>query len=206
MKSGKKIVSGAGALFISVLLFVGSASAHVTVKPGEALIDQYQVFTVSVPNEKDNPTISAKLEVPKSLGSITPTAIDGWAVSLEATGSGEDRRVQAVTWSGGSIPANQRGEFSFSAKMPSEATTLTWKAYQTYADGTTVSWDQAGSDDHGHSGGDSGPASLTVVTEPDTTAHPETSNNSQARYALYISIVSFVIAFTALYLTIRKRT
>lgn len=205
MNLSKKILTAASAFLASVLLLVGSASAHVTVNPGEVLVDTYQVFTISVPNEKDNPTVSVRLEVPESIGSITPTSVADWTISFEATGEGDDRRVQAVTWSGGSIPANQRGEFSFSAKTPAEITTLTWKAYQTYADGTTVSWDQTDTDEHGHDGGDIGPASLTTVTEPGAEIDQTDDANTWARYALYVSIVSFAVALTALYLATRKR-
>ena len=50
--------------------------------------------------------------------------------------------VTEIIWSGGYIPAGQRDDFVFSAKVPTVATTLRWKAYQTYADGSIVSWDQ----------------------------------------------------------------
>jgi len=48
----------------------------------------------------------------------------------------------AITWSGGEIGAGYRDEFTFSAKTPDQPADLQWKAYQTYGDGTTVSWDQ----------------------------------------------------------------
>lgn len=50
-------------------------------------------------------------------------------------------------------------EFAFTAQSPANETKLTWKAYQTYSDGSVVSWDRGGSSE----GGDSGPASYTKV-------------------------------------------
>jgi hypothetical protein len=50
-------------------------------------------------------------------------------------------RVSEISWTGGNIPAGQRDEFLFSAQAPASSTTIPWKAYQTYADGSVVAWD-----------------------------------------------------------------
>jgi hypothetical protein len=51
--------------------------------------------------------------------------------------------VKELIWMNGSIPVGQRDDFVFSAQAPADESTLVWKAYQTYADGTVVAWDVA---------------------------------------------------------------
>jgi uncharacterized protein YcnI len=121
--------------------FAGVASAHVTVKPGEALTGAFQLYSVGVPVEKDVATTAVKLEMPKGMGHVMPTVKPGWAIDVQKEGSGEEAVVRAITWSGGSISAGLRDDFTFSAKNPESAVELRWKAYQTYADGSVVAWD-----------------------------------------------------------------
>lgn len=133
-------------IFICItLLFFGlsaPASAHVVVKPNEVGVGAFQTFSVSVPNEKDNPTISLRILIPDGLNYVSPTVKPGWTIDSKKSGEGEDAKVTEITWTGGTIPVGQRDDFSFSAQVPSNETTLSWKAYQTYEDGTVVSWDQ----------------------------------------------------------------
>jgi len=129
-------------LFLVVsLAMTGQALAHVVVKPSEVGIAAFQTFTVGVPNEKDTPTVAMKLLIPNGVKSVSPNVKPGWTIEFKSAGEGEERRVTEIDWTGGSIPAGQRDEFLFSAQVPSSETTLSWKAYQTYADGTYVSWD-----------------------------------------------------------------
>jgi len=199
----KKIIYSICSAIVVVALSTASVNAHVTIKPGEVAPGAYQVFTISVPNERDDSTVSVRLELPDAIPSATPTTAPGWTISRETTSSGDAEVVTALTWSDGQIPIGQRAEFSFSAKTPESPTTLTWKAYQTYADGSVVAWDQTDAVDQGHTDDTAGPASLTLVTEP---VH-EVSNatDSWSRYAFYIALAGFVISLGALALALRKR-
>jgi len=138
----KKLITFLTSLTIFFVL-VQPAFAHVVVKPNEVGVAQYQTFTVGVPNEKDAPIVSVRLLVPDGVGEITPNVKPGWAIKIVKTGDGEDAVVSEIDWTGGTIPSGQRDDFFFSAQVPSNETTLTWKAYQTYKDGSVVSWDQA---------------------------------------------------------------
>ena len=132
----------------SISIFIGVASilfssipafAHVIVYPHQTGIAQTQDFTVSVPNERDNPVVSVRLLIPKGLSDVSPNAIQGWTISIKSKGSG-DADVSEIDWKG-LIPVGQREEFIFQAQVPPTPMTLAWKAYQTYSDGTVVSWD-----------------------------------------------------------------
>jgi uncharacterized protein YcnI len=122
---------------------VPSAFAHVIVRPAEVGVAAFQTFTIGVPNERENPTVGVKLLIPKGVAHVSPNVKPGWNIEIKRTGSGEDALVTEIDWMGGSIPVGQRDDFLFSAQVPAEETTLQWKAYQTYSDGTVVSWDQS---------------------------------------------------------------
>jgi uncharacterized protein YcnI len=137
----KKII----AIFTSIIgiltIAVAPAFAHVIVYPSQVGEAALQDFTVSVPNEKDNPVVSVRLLIPKGLMYVAPDATAGWTITTKSHGSGDNAVVTEIDWTNGSIPVGQRAELIFQAQVPPTPTTLPWKAYQTYSDGTVVSWD-----------------------------------------------------------------
>ncbi len=114
------------------------ASAHATVSPAEAPAASYETFTLSVPTEKDVPTTAVRMIVPAEVTYISPVVKPGWKIQLQKEGE----RITEISWTGGSIPAEQKDLFQFTARTPEEGSTLIWKIYQTYGDGTIVAWDQ----------------------------------------------------------------
>lgn len=194
-----------------ILAFSSTAFAHVTVKPGEVLTSSFQTFNVSVPNEKELPTVGIKLTIPSNVKYVTPTIKPGWEITTQKEGSGDSAVIKSITWSGGSIGQGFRDDFTFSAQVPAEPTELQWKAYQTYSDGTVVSWDKADSD-HAEEGGDSGPFSITKVVT--TTAIENTATNAEnaaanvkdtANWALYTAITGVLVGLVGIFLATRKK-
>jgi uncharacterized protein YcnI len=122
-------------------IFAIPAFAHVIVYPHQVGVAATQDFTVNVPNEKDNPVVSVKLLLPDGLSSVVPYVVPGWTISTKSSGSDDNATVTEIDWSGGSIPGGQAEKLGFIAQVPGKPTTLNWKAYQTYSDGTVVSWD-----------------------------------------------------------------
>ncbi len=159
----KKLSALALALAGFALILPAWASAHVVVTPNQVGIGASQTFNISVPNEKASPITQVKLDLPSGVQGLTPTAKTGWDITLDKTGSGDSTIVKSITWTG-SIPVGFRDDFSFSVQAPAKTTQLNWKAYQSYADGSTVHWDQkpAATDD---ATGDSGPYSVTKVVD-----------------------------------------
>ncbi len=195
------------AVAVFSLVAVAPASAHVTVKPAEAVTAGYQTFTVNVPNERGLATTEVKVVIPKNVEGATPTQKAGWIISTEKDG----KRVNSITWAGGEISDGTRDEFTFSAKLPPEETAVQWKAYQTYSDGMIVSWDQESEGGHDDGDATSGPFSVTkVVAETDQNkaireARQEAqSAQASTRMALYASITAVIVALIALYLGTRK--
>jgi len=122
----------------SLFLLATPALAHVVVTPSQVGVAKELVFSVSVPNEKELAVTGLRLVVPKGVSDVSPTVKNGWTVD---TKKDTDQNVTEIDWTGGTIPAEERDDFSFGAQAPSSPTVLNWKAYQTYSDGTIVSWD-----------------------------------------------------------------
>lgn len=208
----RKLATLAASVGLLMGLMTANAAAHVVVKPAEVPTAGFQSFVVGVPNEKDIPTVSLKLTIPQGLAYVTPNQKAGWKISVDKTGSGESATVTAITWTGAIAPGF-RDDFGFSAQVPDQPTELQWKAYQTYADGTVVSWDQASEGGHDEEGGNSGPFSVTkVVSESSTDAsikqaqQTATDTQTQAQRALYVGIAGVVVGLIAVFLATRKRS
>lgn len=206
-KISNKVSLVAAAVGLLGLTIAAPASAHVTVKPAEAVTAGYQTFTVNVPNERGLSTTAVKVVIPKDVEGATPTQKAGWTISTEKDG----KRVNSITWAGGEITDGTRDEFTFSAKLPAEETAVQWKAYQTYSDGMIVSWDQESEGGHDDGDATSGPFSVTkVVSETDQDkAIREAQEGAKAaqastRMALYSSITAVIAALIAVYLGTRK--
>jgi uncharacterized protein YcnI len=135
-----KYVFRLGLFALSFSFAITSASAHVTVAPDRVGVGVQQLFQISIPSEKDGSlsTMSVRLVLPKGLMDVTPIIQPGWKITTQKTG--ED--VVEINWAGGEIPAGQGAIFSFLAQVPPLASSLIWRAYQTYSDGSVISWDQ----------------------------------------------------------------
>ncbi len=206
----KKIVIST--IVISGLFLSASpAFAHVTVKPNQVGAAAFQTFTVGVPVEKDIPTTEIRLVIPDGLNYVTPNVKPGWTIDVKKTGEGEDAKVTEIIWTGGTVPAGQRDEFMFSAQVPAAETNVIWKAYQTYEDGTVVSWDQDPKAQHGHEDEDDtkGPYSQTKIVNDLAAAPKEPTNDIRkqdlpTKVTFVLSVVAITLSSVALYQT-RKR-
>lgn len=195
-------------LSICLLLFLASpllndVFAHVAVKPQEVSIGSFQTFVLSAPSEKEQPTIGIRLVLPDGLNHVTPTVKSGWNIEVKKQGEGESAKVTEILWTGGEIPAGQRDEFSFSAQVPVKTATLRWKVYQTYLDGTVLSWDkEEQKNDDAH---DTGPYSTTLVVDdlqPSITSQVITKEPLSQETV--VSLIALAIALIAL-IKSRKR-
>lgn len=192
----KKIIFALSLLFVIFFGITSIASAHVVVRPSEAGISSFQTFVVGVPTEKDIPTVGLQLVMPPGLSEVSPTVKSGWKVDVKKDGTDEDANVTEIDWTGGTIPPGERDEFSFSAQVPSSETTLMWKAYQTYQDGTVVAWDENPSD---IKAGEEGTPYSTTLVENDLTT-PSPAQNGLKNYGLTafaLSILALIFSLIA---------
>lgn len=207
MRMQKMLVVG---FIVSTFIFALSttASAHVTVKPAEVVTAGYQTFTINVPNEKPIPTTSVKLLIPVDIKAVTPTQKAGWQITTEKEGSGEAAVTNSITWSGGSIGNGLRDEFTFTAKVPDQAMDIQWKSYQTYSDGSVVSWDKEAEGGHGAEGNSSGPFSITKVAQ-EVPVSPSNQAAADAKKAadraMYIAVAGTAVGLIGVALATRKK-
>ncbi|GAC1499625.1 MAG: hypothetical protein NVS1B10_02560 [Candidatus Saccharimonadales bacterium] len=182
----KKLTS----LLILVLILTPSiASAHVAVTPNQVNIGKELVFSISSPNERQSAITKLILKIPDG---VTNVVQPGWTITTAANGN----EVSAITWTGSQIPSGQRQDFTFSAQVPAKATIINWKAFQTYDDGTTISWDQQPKKTD-EATGNSGPYSTTKIND-DLTKNNSNSAASTNTLTLIVSLLSMIIAIVAL--------
>lgn len=143
---------------IAVLGFAGAASAHVTVDPSEAPQGGYAKIAFRVPDESDTAS-TTKLDVylptDQPVASVLVQPVTGWTAKLTTTklpkpittddGDEVTQAISQITWTADSadtaIKPGQFQEFPVSlGPLPTKSTSMTFKALQTYSDGTVVRW------------------------------------------------------------------
>lgn len=203
MMNAMKKLSVIAMAMLSMVLFAGMASAHVTVLPKTTAQGSYEVFSVRVPSETENVTTkSIRLAVPETVkvSRVEPKA--GWTYAIEQNAEGG---ITQVTWTseGEGLKQTEFTEFRVSGKVAEDATELTWKAYQTYSDDSVVEWIGAADADY--------PASVTTVSpgtadgdghhaaaaSTDAAAAEDEGSNEASKLPLILSIAAVVLALLA---------
>lgn len=199
----------AATMAVSLMMFAGFASAHVTVQPPTVPANSYQVFAVRVPSEEKGVN-TVKVQVKIADGAVVSRVEPkpGWTSELEKNADGV---VTSITWTAEDkgLSETEFTEFRMSGKVNEDATQLVWKAYQTYSDNKVVEW--VGAD------GSDKPASVTTVTaataEGDGHGHgaaatadetKDSNSDSDSVLPLTLSIIAVVLGAAALVLAARK--
>lgn len=130
------------ALIAAALISLASAHAVVRTETGlaESKAGASETYRLQVPVEKDMATTQVRLVVPAGLKVTRFLVTPGFLRTVKTDAAG---MITEVTWRGRIAPM-EFGRFDFAATNPADAGTLAWKVYQTYADGTVVSWDDSG--------------------------------------------------------------
>lgn len=160
----KSIIGASAALGAGLLLAVAvplSASAHVTIDPGQAEPGSYTVVTVKVPNESDTAStnrVELSLPTDTPFTSVRYVPVPGWTAELvtsklpKPVTVGESTITEAITsvvWTaapGSEIGAGQLQLFPLSLGPVPDTGSVSFPAAQGYTDGSTVNWDESGSD------------------------------------------------------------
>lgn len=123
----------AAPLVIAALVVLAvPALAHVTVRTDDPSAGGFAVYTVRVPNERDDAaTVKVQVQMPEGFEASRYQPHPGWTLTL-ADG--------VLVAEGGEIGPGQFDEFRFQARNPEEPTELRFPALQTYDDGEVVEW------------------------------------------------------------------
>jgi uncharacterized protein len=214
---------------VALVVLAAPAFAHVTVTaPGATRGGGDQVITFRVPVEKNVATVGVKVALPTDtpiLG-VEVQAMPGWTHTQKSaklstpihTDDGDvTEAVSEIDWTataGQGVKPGEFGAFTVLAGQLPDAPTVTFKAIQTYADGSTVSWIEtaapgsktepehpapvltlAAGDSTGQQGGT---ATATATAKP---AAAKASNTGP----VVLSIVALVLAAAALGLGVVTR-
>jgi uncharacterized protein YcnI len=139
-----------------LLALAGPALAHVTVTaPGATAGGTDQEITFRVPVEKDADTVGLTIALPAStpIAGVLVAPMAGWTHTEKLTelanpiktDDGEiTEYVSQITWTaarGNGLKPGEFGDFTIIAgQLPESATSLTFKALQSSADGTVTRW------------------------------------------------------------------
>ncbi|MDQ2983250.1 MAG: DUF1775 domain-containing protein [Actinomycetota bacterium] len=130
---------------LTALVTAAVASAHANVGPPVVLARKTQMFTLAVPTEKEGArTVNVELTPPRGFALFSFEDAPGWKREEEATGSGEERSITKVIWSGPGTA--DLAVFRFIGR-PESAKEYAFKVRQTYSDGEVVDWTGSESSD-----------------------------------------------------------
>lgn len=210
------------ALLAAVALFVVavSAAAHVTVTaPGATSGGGDQEITFRVPVEKDINTTALTVQLPTStpIASVLVEPIVGWThverssrlpTPIKTDDGDITSAVTQITWTasaGHSLKPGEFGAFTIIAGQLPDARSITFKALQTYSDGSVVRWIETQAPGSSAEPQDPAPV-LTLAggyTEPKVAAvAPKPASNTGP---VVLSIVALVLAAGALALALLGR-
>ncbi|AFC32774.1 hypothetical protein PM3016_6131 [Paenibacillus mucilaginosus 3016] len=214
MRTTKPIRYLLAAGLLMSLLGGSIASAHVTVYPKETTQGTYEKFAVRVPSEKDAATV--KVEVRFPLDAVTVSRFEpkpGWTYEIKRDA---DNKITGVIWtaSGEGLGPTEFGEFYMSGKVADNATAISWKAYQTYKDGSVVEWTGAegadkpasvtkvnakpagaAADSHGH----------TAAPAAAAGAEPAAAAAAPSQTPLYLSALALILGAASLAVSLLRR-
>ena len=144
------------ALFLAAtvaLLAAAAAQAHVTVHPNALPAGGEALLALDVPDERsDARTVKLEVKFPAGFVSLDTEPVPGWTTKVltrklakpVTTDDGSFvSEVDVVTWTAtdGGIGPGQFLRFPFFAAVPDRpGAVLTFKALQTYSDGSVVRW------------------------------------------------------------------
>jgi uncharacterized protein len=214
-------------IWLAGFVAASGASAHVSVSSPGAVQGGYASITFKVPTESATAsTTGLKVQLPadQPLASVSVLPVPGWSYAVTkaklATPISSDdgditEAVSVIEWKAASaataIKPGEFNQFVISAGPLPKAPSMTFKAVQTYSDGSTVSWIEQPAE--GSSAEPEHPApTLTLAAagaSPASSTAPSTSpvaagasssdeGNGRATTALVLAIVALLLGAAAL--------
>ncbi|HZR94663.1 MAG TPA: DUF1775 domain-containing protein [Gaiellaceae bacterium] len=120
-----------------------SAFAHAVVRPSESRPADLQLYTLTVPTERDVPTTGVDLKVPNGIDFLLVEDSGPWHARLVRANG----RIDQIRWRGSAAAPGYFATFHFIARNPITPGDLAWKIVQRYKDGKDVFWIGAPSSD-----------------------------------------------------------
>lgn len=218
------------AMIAAIGLGTTAAFAHVTVSSPSAVKGGYATVTIKVPTESDTASTTAlKLQLPADapLASVSVQPKAGWTYQviksqldkpLAGEGGQITETVSEIDWTAteGGIKPGEFDTFVISVgALPKDKDSLTFKAIQTYSDGSVISWvEQAtGGTEPDHpaptlalsaasapAGSQSASSQSAIVTSSGSS-----TSDSTGLIGVILGAIALALAATALVLVARRR-
>jgi uncharacterized protein len=224
----KRQIAAVAAAVTGALALPATAGAHVTIQPASAPAGAETVLTVRVPNERDDAsTVKVDVKLPSGFVSAAWEAQPGWTVRavkqklakpVQTDDGPIDEQIGEIVWTASSTKAGiapgEFRDFPLSVLIPGKAgQTLTFKALQTYSNGTVVRWIGApGADEpapqvkltaaSAASGAAPAQSAQTPAQAPAATA--DSDSNGLSIVALVLGALGLLVGIAALVLARRR--
>jgi uncharacterized protein YcnI len=201
-----------------LLAFAGSAFAHVTVTaPGATSGGGDQEITFRVPVEKDVNTVGLTIALPTDtpIASVLVEPMAGWTHTQTSTKLAKPivtddgditSAVSEITWkaAGPGLAPGEFGAFTIIAGQLPDTSSITFKALQTYSDGSVVKWIEVAAPGSTNEPEDPAPvlelakASDAADNSAATVAAPASAAKSSSNTGpVVLSIIALVVAVGA---------
>lgn len=126
---------------LSAALLLSLAAAHATVRTEtgltESKVGASETYRLNVPVEKELQTTEVRLVVPAGMTITRFQIMPGFTRTMTKNAAG---LVTEVIWKGRIAPM-EYARFFFTALNPTTASSVNWKIYQKYSDGSVAAWD-----------------------------------------------------------------
>ena len=201
---GAAVAALLATVWLAALLGAGAASAHVSVSSPAAVQGGYASLTFKVPTESATAsTTGLKVQLPadQPLASVSVLPVYGWTYTMTkaklatpiSSGDGDiTEAVSVVEWKAtGAATAIKPGEFNqfvISVGPLPKAPSMTFKALQTYSDGSVVSWIEQAAE--GSAAEPEHPAPTLKLAAAGASAAPAGNSASAAPTGLAVSATS----------------
>ncbi len=200
-------------MLLAALMLASTAYAHVTVNPAQSTQGSYEVFTVRVPSEQEGFTTKVEVRIEDGVEISRVEPKPGWIHEMESDANG---KVTSVSWTaeGDGLAKTEFTEFRMQGRVGEETTSITWRAYQTYSDGSVAEWtggegsdmpasvtlvqprpEGAGTDSHGH---------VIVPSDAESASGEKQAAPAASNWSIYLSIAALIIAIAALALALGR--
>jgi uncharacterized protein len=215
----KRLALLIAAALAALLALAGPASAHVTVTaPGATRGGSDQEITFRVPVEKNARTVGLTIALPTDtpIASVLVAPMPGWTHTETTsklakpivTDDGDiTSAVSQITWRaapGGGLTPGEFGAFTIIAGQLPDVASLTFKALQTYSDGSVVRWIQVAAPGSTSEPEDPAPTLQLSAAKP-AAARASTGSSSSNTGPTVLSIIALVVAAGALGLAVVTR-
>jgi len=179
-------------------LLAGTASAHISVSPEQAVLRESTEFTITVPAEGGLTTNLVRVFFPSQVSVYAVADAPGWTTRVLKRADG---RLRGVEWTGGQIPPDQYATFTVLG-TPFEQGTSVWRSEQGTTNGKLKRWTgppETGDEVAPETGPDApGPAWAVEVTAEPVAAAAAAADAPGGSGALWAAVAGIALGVLAL--------